>query len=342
MKLSIIVPTYNVENLIANCLDSLLDQDILKENYEILVINDGSTDSSAKIAASYANNYQNVILINQKNKGLSGARNTGISYAKGKYIYFIDSDDYIAKNTLGLIISLLEKHKLDVMGIKEIQTNRLNLKESTNINTINTDNLKVTDGITFIADNYYLNNAWWYFIRTEFLKKTKLTFPVGRLVEDANFTSKLLIAAQKITYIPLDFYRYYQRSNSIMNRTNIVHINRLISDYEKNIYEFDKQLKLLQNYNHPKIEKCIERIEARQHSFAFFQLVKSIRFGLPKKEVSNIIKRLKNIGIYPINKFLNRDYNRLKYKLLLLIINNEKLLFVVLKLNSFFRKKTDL
>ena len=107
--LTIIVPTYNVEEFIANCLDSLLDQDISTNDYEILVVNDGATDNSARIAGTYADKHEHIRLINQANMGLSEARNTGLRQAKGKYIYFLDSDDYIAKNTFGLILSLLEK-----------------------------------------------------------------------------------------------------------------------------------------------------------------------------------------------------------------------------------------
>lgn len=334
MLLSIIVPTYNVEEYIANCLDSLLDQNISKEEYEILIINDGATDRSGEIAATYSEKFENVILINQENKGLSGARNTGIHLAKGKYTYFIDSDDYIAKKTLGLILSLLVEYELDILGVQEIETVRLDMKESSNSADIKYDSLKVTDGITYIAENNYLNNAWWYFINTDFLKATGLTFPVGRLVEDANFTAKLITSSQRMAYIPLDFYRYYLRPNSIMRKTNMDHIRRLIGDYEKNVYEFNNHLKDLRSKRHPKIKECIERIEARQHSFVFFQLIKSIKYGLPKAEVEKTIKGYKDINVYPINKFLGKDYKKLVYKILVPILNNKKLLLGLLKLKS--------
>lgn len=335
MLLSIIVPTYNVEKFIANCLESLLDQDIAKESYEILVINDGSTDESAKIASKYAKIHNNIIVVDQENKGLSGARNTGLSLAKGKYIYFIDSDDYIAKNTLGSITRLLEENTLDVLGLGVVETSRLDLKTSANLDAIDTKNLKVIDGITYIADNNYMNNAWWYFIKLDFLRETELIFPVGRLVEDANFTAKLLVAANRMAFLPLDFYRYYMRPNSIMRKKNISHIKRLVHDYEKNVHEFNAQLlNLRKQGNHPKLDSCIERLEARQESFAFFLLVKSLRFGLPKEEVSKIIEGLKDIDTYPIHRFLGRDYNKLSYKILLPILNNEKSLYSALRLSS--------
>ena len=143
MLLSIVVPTYNVEKYIANCLDSLLDQDLSADIYEILVINDGSTDNSPKIATKYSESHDNVIVVNQENGGLSEARNKGIALAKGKYIYFIDSDDYIAKNTLGLIMETLETHDLDLLGVDIIETSRLDLKISKNLTLLNTKEVKL-------------------------------------------------------------------------------------------------------------------------------------------------------------------------------------------------------
>lgn len=337
MLLSIVVPTYNVEKFIGNCLESLMTQDLPKAQYEVLVINDGSTDDSEKIAGAFAEKHKNIQLINQENKGLSGARNTGISLAKGKYIYFIDSDDYIAENTLGLILHLLEENNLDLLGIAELPTSRLDIKKSKNKDSLNTEKLKVSDGITYVAENNYINNAWWYFIKLDFLKGTGLTFPVGRLVEDANFTAKLLVATKRVAFIPLDFYRYYLRPNSIMRKTNLSHIRRLIHDYGKNVHEFNDQLIALRTNTHPKIKGCIKRLEARQESFVFFLLVKAIRYGLPKEELVKIIDGFKEIGVYPIRKFIGEDYNKPIYKVLKPLLNKEGVVYSLLKLRAIAR-----
>lgn len=100
MKLSIIVPMYNVEQYIEKCLKSLLNQDLSRDDYEILIINDGSKDRSKHIVNEYMKNNKNIRMINQKNGGQSKARNTGIDNAKGEYLFFVDSDDYIEDYTL--------------------------------------------------------------------------------------------------------------------------------------------------------------------------------------------------------------------------------------------------
>ena len=118
MKLSIIVPVYNVADYLAKCLDSLLTQDLPQNEYEIIVVNDGSTDNSGDIAQQYADKYAGITLINQANQGLSGARNTGIQQAKGDYIQFVDSDDYLEVYVLGGLMKQIEKDKLDVLRYK--------------------------------------------------------------------------------------------------------------------------------------------------------------------------------------------------------------------------------
>ena len=113
--LSIIVPVYNVEKYLSKCLDSLLAQDIPISDYEIIIVNDGSTDSSLVIAESYSQTNSNIRVISQLNKGLGGARNTGIRSSEGKYLFFVDSDDTIQKNTLKPLLECMESKKLQVL-----------------------------------------------------------------------------------------------------------------------------------------------------------------------------------------------------------------------------------
>ena len=111
IKVSVIVPVYNVKSYLNECLDSLLSQTL--DGIEIIMVNDGSTDGSESVAAEYADRYSNFKLINRENGGLSAARNTGLDMAKGKYVYFLDSDDFIAANTLEILYNKAESNDLD-------------------------------------------------------------------------------------------------------------------------------------------------------------------------------------------------------------------------------------
>jgi glycosyltransferase involved in cell wall biosynthesis len=330
MLLSIVVPTYNVEAYLANCLDSLLNQDLSPSDYEIIVVNDGSTDSSGDIATSYQQQYPEIKVYDQENQGLSAARNQGIKLATGTYIYFIDSDDYLAYHTLPYALKLLTTHDLDVLGLAVKHTSALDEWESGNFEVTKTEEVRVMDGISYLAEYPYMNNVWWYIIKREYLEKTGLFFPVGRFVEDAIFTAMLLAKTNRIAQSTLDFYRYLQRPNSIMTQKDKTHNLKMIADYEANVIDFGTKIRNLSSIEHPSLPRALERLSARQHSFVFFMLVKCIKYKLTKNEVEPVLDRLAEVGGYPINNAFRRDYPNAAYRGMRFVMNNKTLFFTAL------------
>ncbi len=116
MKLSIIVPMFNVENYIARCLDSLLAQNISCDDYEVLVVNDGCQDNSVQVVKEYQKKYENIVLIEKMNGGLSSARNMGLLYCKGEYIWMVDSDDSIQENCLKDLLEYAFSKDIDFLS----------------------------------------------------------------------------------------------------------------------------------------------------------------------------------------------------------------------------------
>ncbi len=115
--LSIIIPVYNAEKFIHDCLNSLLNQDISAEEYEIICVNDGSTDNSLAILQDYAKSNPNVVVIDKPNGGVSQTRNKGLAASRGEYVWFIDSDDWIARNCLGLIQQQINKYHPSIIQV---------------------------------------------------------------------------------------------------------------------------------------------------------------------------------------------------------------------------------
>ncbi|MDC9723357.1 MAG: glycosyltransferase family 2 protein [Urechidicola sp.] len=113
MILSIVIPVYNVEEYIEKCLVSCSNQDISKNDYELIVVNDGSPDKSLEICERLLPSIENMTIVSQENRDLSGARNTGLKYAKGNYVWFVDSDDWLEENCLDEIISRIKEHQSD-------------------------------------------------------------------------------------------------------------------------------------------------------------------------------------------------------------------------------------
>ena len=231
VKLSIIVPVYNVADYLAKCLDSLLSQDLSQDEYEIIVVNDGSTDNSGDIAQKYADKYANITLINQTNQGLSGARNTGIKHANGEYIQFVDSDDYIEKNVLGGLMKQVEKDDLDVLRF-----NYENVNDNGEIINPNKDpkhfvdfSNAVVDGLTFL--NQRLGPAcyaWQFMIKKEII--ADCLFKERIYFEDTEWTPRMLLKASRVASTSAVAYYYLVREGSITKAVNKEKQRKVLED----------------------------------------------------------------------------------------------------------------
>lgn len=215
IKLSIIVPIYNVEKYLAECLDSILIQQ-LGISFEVILVNDGSTDKSIDIATNYALAYpKKFILIEQKNQGLSAARNSGLDVAKGDYVLFLDSDDCLEKDGLPKLIDIALTEKADVVvgnfikffndGTQKKNKNLISIDEA-----IGQDWLQLS-----LEKRKYMPAVWFKLYRREFLTNNKLYFVFGLINEDQVFSTEVFLKAKKITAKDVVFYRYRVRPGSI-------------------------------------------------------------------------------------------------------------------------------
>jgi len=219
--LSIIIPVYNVELYLKNCLDSILNQNI--NNYEIILINDGSTDNSSIICDEYVNKYSNIKVIHKSNGGSSDARNNGLKIAKGKYILFIDSDDFIEPESLKNIIKytvnnvdiiFLDAYKyFDNKSIEKVDTDFCTEKLKTNNKDILLDNIS--------RMNKFSGSACSKAIRREFLLDNNILFENNITMEDIDWNLKILTKINTSDYYSGKYYYYRQnRKNSITNSIN--------------------------------------------------------------------------------------------------------------------------
>lgn len=239
IKISLIIPVYNVEKYLEKCLNSCVNQDISDEEYEIIIINDGTRDGSLIIALDFEQKYKNIKVYSQENQGLSAARNKGLSLAKGEYVWFIDSDDWIEENCLNSIIEELEENDLLVMGYIKAYDD-----ESKN-QVVKYQNENISNGRQLLLDRFF-PQAQMYIFRKVFLLKYNLMFYKGIYHEDSEFTPRMLFYAGKIKILKKPVYYFYKRPNSITTSVNpkkafdcIVVANNL-SDFSKNV---DKDVK---------------------------------------------------------------------------------------------------
>lgn len=213
--ISIIVPVFNVEKYIEKCLNSIINQTYKK--LEIICINDGSTDNSRIILDKFKSIDSRIIIINQKNQGLSVARNIGIKEAQGDLITFVDSDDWLENTAIEQTYRKFINPDIDILcfGAKA-KYDALPQKEEDCIKYKN-PSIKASKGIWLLSISI---TAWAKIYRTKFLKANHLTFPEGLYYEDNFFYWQCISCANKIATIKDILYNYRIRENSIMASSN--------------------------------------------------------------------------------------------------------------------------
>lgn len=220
IAISMIIPVYNVASFLRDCLESVEAQSFT--DYEVILVNDGSTDESTMIAQEYVDKHENWKLIHKENGGLSSARNVGIASARGKYICFVDSDDYIAPDYLQKLYEGAVKHDADMVIADYHEVDHLgqDLKKDKGTALYQQgliDKLEALHALTYVGDYHFATAvvvAWNKLIRTDIMKL--FSYKEGVLHEDEFLIMPLLLSCDKIVWLEDEIYFYRQREGSIM------------------------------------------------------------------------------------------------------------------------------
>lgn len=217
MTLSIIIPIYNVEQFIAQCLDSIYSQNFPLEQFEVIAVNDGTLDHSMDIVECFSKKYINLKIVNQKNQGLSVARNTGMQQANGDYIWFVDSDDWLTNDSLSVVWKNIQQNpQVDVFATVLMMQYEKNGRAEIEYKP----NLNVRSGRDYMFRNNNANRGACqrYIFKKTFLEKYDLKFMPGVYHEDGEFSNRMLYLAEELIIIPQPVYNYRIRtSGSIMS-----------------------------------------------------------------------------------------------------------------------------
>ena len=310
-KVSVIVPVYNVEEYLERCLDSLVNQTL--KDIEIIIVNDGSTDGSKEKIQEYINKYKNIVYLEKENGGLSSARNYGIPYAKGEYIGFVDSDDYVELTMYEKMYNKAIEEKSDMVECDFIW--EYPNKKREDIGKIYSGKKEAIVEARVVA--------WNKIIKKDIIEKTKITFPEGLRYEDIEFFYKIVPYLDKISFVKETLVHYVQRESSIANTQNertgeIFKIWENVLNYyiENNIFnEYRSELE----YSYTRILLCssLKRIKNVKD--------KKVRKALIKLTWQNLNKKFPH---WKQNKYLNstksfknlylKSINKLTYKLIVL------------------------
>jgi glycosyltransferase involved in cell wall biosynthesis len=303
---SIIIPVYNVQDYLEECIDSLLNQTY--KNIEIITIDDGSTDSSLKILMEYEKKINNLKVIKQGNEGQSIARNNGIKIAEGKYIYFLDSDDYLSKYTIENLVLKMERNDLDLI--------RFSAKSFTKSKEIKINNHQYDFSKYFESNKIYSKEEFirtslraysaspvLYMVKKDIITKHKILFRPGIIHEDQLFTLQVFLNVNKSMYDPGRYYNRRLRPNSIMTSKDIKSKEKSFLSYVQ-IY---KQMLIMLNDN-KKYEE-ISLINARLKRIASHLIYSDVNKKLKKLEIRRL-RKFSKIGwfIIYIKKYVRKYY----------------------------------
>ncbi len=316
LLLSIIIPMYNTACYIGACLDSIRKMGLDEGMYEVIVIDDGSTDGGSDVVAAYTE----VVYVRQENKGLSATRNRGIGMARGKYVWFVDSDDEVGPDSIKPVLDFALAHDLDMVtfGISNLPA-----AETPTSPTPRVEDVRIYRDSEYLAERDYSNYAWWYLVKRSFIGEQR--FHVNRFVEDGMFTMELLMRAQSVAHYPLTCYCYIQRPGSIMNNHEEAHEVKLADDY---LYSYHQMQALVEQYKHHISPAAADRCLRRSETYLFFMLNRLMRMPHGCTHIRRMVDRLRAEGIYPIPRIDPTLYRGIKYDLTTIVVNHPHLLFL--------------
>lgn len=296
IKLSIVVPVYNVENYLNECIESIIEAYI--DGVEVILIDDGSTDRSSMICDKYTEEYNYITVKHKKNGGLSSARNAGINMAKGKYIWFIDSDDYINSDSIELVIKAIEEDKdMIFINYQRVYPDKSiyfyqGFKETDNLNIEPYKYLRALGNISYAAQKFI--------VKRSLILNNKIFFTEGLYHEDEDWTPRVVCAAKSFTRIMPAIYNY-----RVGNPTSITGMLNPKKVYDKiivseNIYNRIKNNKYTVSINEYLMERIAHNYIAALNETAMYNgeerkdLIKHLK---EKKYLLNNIKSKKALMV---------------------------------------------
>ena len=285
--ITIIVPIYNVKPYLSRCIESIINQDYKK--LEIILVDDGSTDKSGNICDEYANKDKRIIVIHQENQGLSCARNNGTRISKGKYIAYIDSDDYIELDYISYLYKLIKDNKADISACAH--------NKHRYIETVyEKDELYpalLTSKIAF--------SAWSKLVKASIMKDNNIYFPVNEIYEDQKWIYYLLEHTNRVVIGSESKYHYTYRQNSIFN-TKSLQNKKILINRVCEMHNFIKE-------KHPEYLSLSYIKYIRELTYNFLSFSRTKELETLKKEIYSLIKKNRNKIILKkeVNLFLRLE-----------------------------------
>lgn len=308
--LTYILPVYNTERYVLRALQSIVDQQLDPTQYEVLVVDDGSTDSSRSLVESFSQDHPQVKLLCQPNAGVSAARNLAMDNARGRYLMFVDSDDYLNGDVMSALLHRAMDNDLDVLSFnyccKDTQGNDLPHTRD--------DNYATTGAITgpeFLTAHSMTPYVWRFLLRRDYLLRNSWCFNPSLIVcEDGSLIAKFLLNAPRMAHDDSVAYCYVKRDDSAMHNPDPDHLRRRIFSQVDAAASIDATAR---DYEKATGLKAPASVDGLRNVYLYFSMTKALVCGM----VSEVVERIRQAGLYPFPCVgPESDYHGMKWKII--------------------------
>ena len=325
--ISVIIPVYNASNYLDKCIMSVLNQTY--ENLEVLLINDGSKDSSLDICYSYEKKDSRVKVITKENEGVSKTRNVGIDNSMGKYLMFVDSDDYLHEKYIEKMYNYLIEKNLSVvtssMTFVDENYNLLSVYSYKNANDIlNFKNISID-----LVNTSYFNSVCKMIINSKIIKENKVYFNEKiKFGEDLLFSFNVIQLANNIGYLNFPGYYYLQNNSSMTHKNSMEIINKYVED---NKYVYDEIGKYIND------DILINNKLFTKYNFALLKFIKNVKYKEFKKHAINLFNKMFDKDSHIIIKKI--DYESKSNYILMKLLNKKHYFIYYLVAKTYYSFK---
>ena len=310
LLLTYIIPLYNTEHYVLRCLHSIVNQQLWPDDYEVLVVDDGSTDGSRAVVEAFIQDYPQVKLITQENSGVSAARNFALNRARGRYIMFVDSDDRLEDDVVHRLVQHAVDDDLDVLSFnyccEDSQGNVLSHTRDDNYGST-----PVMTGCDFLDGHSMTPYVWRFLIKRDYLERGGWHFDTSLIVcEDGALIVGFLLNAPRMAHDDTVAYCYVNRSDSAMHNTDKDHLRRRICSQVDAAVSIDATARQFEAATGRKAPASVDGV---RNVYLYFSMTKALTCGL----VDEVLERIRKAGLFPFPCIgPEADYHGSKWKMI--------------------------
>lgn len=329
--LSVIIPMYNSAKWLPKCLDSVLSQDIAEADLEIICINDGSPDNSEEIATRYQSEHPaSIVVLSQENQGPSGARNNGIRHATGKYLCFVDPDDFVEPNVYGGLLKQMEDLQLDVLRFNyQIVDEEYRPVKKREFELQFDYSPCIMSGADFLADRMDIAcHIWKYFYRTELITLNHIWCFTGDYFDDTPWLPMVLMKAERLGVCGTVVYDYQDRGDSLVKDVTPVSVKRKREGHLLLVQLLQKEILILQgekvSYSNMQVLSSISLNDSTKENIIswYKMLISHSAFSLLTNSAlydpgsyKNNLKELRKMNVFPLSDYKTKSIGNWKIRM---------------------------